>query len=865
MAGTGFLAESATVAFESRNGEGRLNDAYFLHLIRQSKLMDKVPAYADVTGVRDTFPSGSFYYWGGPFAGWLQKEYGMKKYADWWYACNSGIWYDSLGQKKWRLATYAGFFEKVYGMSMATAWNKFKSSIKVPDIPADPLEEKGTGDFFRLVSGKNSDSKGFSMENLRGSQYSGFASCSTGFAWRDLTNSTVWYVDVDSQGKPGTPRRLFTKKRINSISLSQDGAYMAVCYYDINSSNYRNAVAVYDMRSKRWKEIGQAHLRDAAVVKSGDDYYLCAARTYSQKMELVCLSLSDGTLTDALECGWGDCVFSLTPLPGGRLAYIFKSGMKWSVRLCSVSGGTFADSSEYEYPSEDFRLRNLSCMYGGESDGNQLSFSWAARDTFPRAGILDLRSGEFRLDSRDVSGGVYNPVVFGNRVFYSGYFVDEYKFLYRELDSWSGGALVPASMKVEEAGSDVGSSSDGKVEAGEVTSEDGTSDEVTHSWTDKAYTRLYYPKGSIIPFSLLSQYDSGLTLTSSILLPGLTFMTNNPWNSDVLFVSAGYDISSGTGGVGATFSGGSSMAFGTDLFSYSVAPQILFDAKGYKQASVNAVFSESLGAGNISTFAFTQVLSLFEGRQHSVADEANSSAYFDLLWNSIGSGTFFEKLKYWPGISASSDPEHYFTALGQLAFVYGNKFYTGSGLFEVLGTTFSLSYTNLYTARLSKFPEGSFTQQLTPSVSLRFPKLIPVDCAEGFTYNLPLALEASLIPSDNRLLDFAAETLLFSMEIQKGFAVVPVYFRRISLTLGYEGWLVHYNDNFELFRIAEDLKALSTSDYRDCLKLALFLDATGNTDALKQFALPGISLGYKFAREIHENPWVFSVELTSRL
>ena len=104
FSGSGFMAESASVSFESGDGratasdgsgtveyvgEGRLNDWFYLHLIRQAKLQGTFPPYQDVTGHRDIFPAGEYYYYGGPFAGFLQKTYGMQKYADWWYACNS--------------------------------------------------------------------------------------------------------------------------------------------------------------------------------------------------------------------------------------------------------------------------------------------------------------------------------------------------------------------------------------------------------------------------------------------------------------------------------------------------------------------------------------------------------------------------------------------------------------------------------------------------------------------------------------------------------------------------------------------------------------------------------------------------------
>ena len=53
---TSGLAEGATVTSESSYGEGRLNDEYALHIVKQAKLEGKFPFYSDVQGTSDKYP-----------------------------------------------------------------------------------------------------------------------------------------------------------------------------------------------------------------------------------------------------------------------------------------------------------------------------------------------------------------------------------------------------------------------------------------------------------------------------------------------------------------------------------------------------------------------------------------------------------------------------------------------------------------------------------------------------------------------------------------------------------------------------------------------------------------------------------------
>ena len=112
-------AEGATVSYESSFGEGRLNDSYVLQMLRQAKIEDQFPSYSDVKGAADSYPANAFYYFNGAFAQFLQQNYGMDKYAEFWFRCVNAKYF-----------TAAGAFKQAFGMKLNKAWKLFEESFE---------------------------------------------------------------------------------------------------------------------------------------------------------------------------------------------------------------------------------------------------------------------------------------------------------------------------------------------------------------------------------------------------------------------------------------------------------------------------------------------------------------------------------------------------------------------------------------------------------------------------------------------------------------------------------------------------------------------------------------------------------------
>ena len=138
---TSGMAEGATVSYESSKGEGRLNDAYSLQMVRQAKIEDQFPTYSDVKGASDAYPMGSFYYFNGAFAEFLQRNFGMHKYSEFWYRCINGEHLTDFAA--------AGAFKNTFGIKLNRAWKMFENSLQVPSVAAaNPVTAGQAFDFF---------------------------------------------------------------------------------------------------------------------------------------------------------------------------------------------------------------------------------------------------------------------------------------------------------------------------------------------------------------------------------------------------------------------------------------------------------------------------------------------------------------------------------------------------------------------------------------------------------------------------------------------------------------------------------------------------------------------------------------------
>lgn len=292
------FTEGIAVSFESIGGEGRLNDAYSMHVIRQAKLEGKFPDWRTAAGAYSAYTDGSLpYIFGAAFADYLQKTYGNHLYAE--------FWKQSGRMHLFKLS--AGIFKKVYGISLKQAWNDFEQSIQLP-CAAPPAREatalclqttpvcrqaiqvcreatqvcRQTTPLFPEKSAENKDAvKGrhlyksltfapdvLSCEDDVSAAASGLNGGGT-LAWYDAASSSVWKAGINADGTSAEkPVLLYATDLSERLSFSREGDFLVSS--GLRGGEKAHSIAsVYDVK-RGTIAADVSGLRSAALIRTKD-------------------------------------------------------------------------------------------------------------------------------------------------------------------------------------------------------------------------------------------------------------------------------------------------------------------------------------------------------------------------------------------------------------------------------------------------------------------------------------------------------------------------------------------------------------------------------------------------------------------
>ncbi|MBP5175643.1 MAG: hypothetical protein ILP07_07020 [Treponema sp.] len=786
------IKEGASVSAESLPGEGRLNDPYYMHMARQAKVMDKFPSYADVAGALDVYPSTNMSYgFGGPFTLWLQNKYGMEKYAVFWY---TGINVKTI--------TYGRAFKKVYGFSLKSAWKEFEESLEVPEICED-------------ISVSN-------FQSSPGAVYSSICLSGDCAFWFDRSSGKVYRTKLCEDGSFEKPEKIFSNTYIHDLGPSTDPRYLAACEYDYLHANLKTSVFLYSLESGKKISVKEKSLRNPFVVKNEGESFFCAVQVNGQSEKILVykiledekgpISLEKFSETDLPR---GLIIFSPCDAGDGVVACIAQDSMVQSVRLFYnlFDENLPMQFSDIALPDEKIRIRDLAALSpSSESSFRQFVFSWASEKTFPRMGLLSLNGScaDFELMEGDISGGVYSPVILkgsdgeiSDKLLCIGDFVKETKVLSVDMKSFEKKSLVSSLSSAREVSAD----------------ENQNAQTVESLLADsKRWLHPFYYKGLLVPVSDIPVYEADGTLSSKIVFPGLSWITGNAWDGTNLLLSFGvnpggfltalqddkFEI-----GFEATLSGGST----TNLFKYSLSPAVIMDSSGFMQASLSSTVKSTFAVGKCS-FVLQNENFVFFGKQHPVRRAVEDYVLLKIT-------------------DVFDDDREYLTVKNTATAVFSTVRSTGPGRFEYGGfmaqLLYRMSWRKCFGEDFSNPTDGVFSHVLFPAVAMRIPKLIPVDCVYGMTYNLPVSVKAFLVPEKNCLFDVCVKTVIFSADIQRGLTFFPLYFNRIVALASYDMGFYDEGNSVTLFNCVSKFKDFSSMKFSDCLTLSFGLEGALNT------------------------------------
>lgn len=750
------MAEGATVASESYTGEGRLNDEYAKQYVKQSKIENLFPNYFDVQGASEKDPRGSYYYFNGAFHKWLQDNYGMEKYAELWYRC--------INLKNF---VFEGAFKKVYGIKINDAWKQFISDYKVPEVASNPVVSGVAKDFFE------SSATDYSSINKAGNHFYDFKESDEGYVYSIADTGAVYFVSKEEMNKASiNPKKLYGNNGLEEVSISKDGKYLVLGFITDSNGNYKRKTVIMNRKTKAQYTLKETGLQHGTILCDNGTYYLVADKFHSQNNALTIYKLKEennrikgSELVKEIKlplevyptsiCDNGDSLFS----------YIEKSGSTYSICQTSINENSI---TRYALP-EKYVPRYLSYA------GNKLYFSYTKPDSLPRYGSLDLTKSTFEFDTRDISGGVYYPLSDNDTIVYVGNFFRQNRILRIQKQAGTVLKVTPKKEEITETA---------KVNPLYPELQQDVEAMGTASFNYNPFS--FYKRGIFYPFSSLVSNSYDPDHISSYDLPiGVTYISSNPWTDGLLQLSAGFGLHTRSGAVGLSYSS-------TGFINNDVALSTEFDGRGWKMADSEWTAYKGIPFGRYSTFVIKNQALVHFGRPNiSSADyavlEKNSENDFDSLF-----------------IDASSpDTTKYLYLMDQISLQYENIHKTSAGKYNYGGFAVMGSIYGVYNAKADSSEVYASYYDAGFAGIAYIPQLLPIENIDGYTYNLPVKIGASLFSSMGQSYSIVtpeehfgtinniailSEAVLFGYDIQKAlFNHSGLFVNDFRLSLVYKG------------------------------------------------------------------------------
>ena len=439
-------------------------------------------------------------------------------------------------------------------------------------------------------------------------------------------------------------------------------------------------------------------------------------------------------------------------------------------------------------------IRNLSAS----PRGDRLLFSWATKDTLPRLGMLELAegflsSGDVKLQTADISGGVHFPVSLpagetaqeGHQLAFIGTFYLENRLLTSTLSQL---ALKPPVPVQEQNGLERRHQ---LLEPAPALAAEQAWEEMTPLPSSSYNPFRYYGRGVFLPLALnLATPHYGSTRDPMALPLGVTWMTSNPWLMGVMTASLGYGVDSRSVAYNLSYQNGTD----TSLFQYRLEHGSEFDVTGagWLHSTVTAEGSTSLPVGRISRLSLGNITRLQFGQE--------------LLEQKAATG------QQHPAVTATGTP--YLHLITAATASWSCIQHWGPGLHERLGLSLGTEVYYTMNTTLSTRQLNMSAGNIGVSASIYIPKLLPLRTVQNHTYNLPTIISAALFPSslatatESSLLSYSwgatpsmaawveAQTILYSLNIQKALPVVTAVFVN-SFDISLEG-RVGFEDRLHL-------------------------------------------------------------------
>lgn len=829
------IVEGWSFIEESKDGNGRMNDFFFLEQLSVAKFENKFPNWMQISVKKELKRENDLSYAAGAaFIAFIQQRWGMEKFLE--------FWNESGNINFFRLM--AGNFKKVYGVSLSSAWKDFVEVIPLPSDIEQIIElEKYTSKLIK------NDTEG-AAKNIINTPY--------GLVWYDDIRHEVDILDLNSEVK--TRKLLFLASDITRLSLSPDGRFLAVSFTELGSrEQFKNDVTwIFDLEERRF--LSESYrLRESSIIQLQDNTYAIAGVDTSKKYPIIkvytipeiydVLDIESADESSKIvyskSLNYNSIPTSITFVKNGIFQCLVNNQNRWFLLRVDINSKEEKTFTLLDGNNIPLSIRNLNLL---NRETKSYSFMYMEKEnvSFVKMGILTLDEDyypkELLLQSNNLSGGVNYPTVKDDVLFYSA---NRYNF--NELVCVDINLLDFNKGNVQEDFSDL----------------DLKQSDLPFNYKTKMYLAFpYWFNGLIVP--MLPVWNLSLT-EGTKMWPGLglTYITSiDPLQNTDFVVSAGFGfaklnfelLTDPTVKKLETFIDGM-----TDFSDNWSAAGFIKNTSTPVDISLGTIllYNHKIGTYKWDSIATTKWDIPLGMSFRKLSMDIQSRFSFSTDYYDVNKIEEKPSLSNWPTLNQA-----YKSFLLQSNAVYSNIHQHGVSAFEKRGISISTSIIGFWDIdkTLSVINENIKKREISStnsqnqntnqddssngsvfsdffgsvetftfgfSIDIEVPRLTPLKFYKGLVLSVPARFELNFFDKVGSVMEYGVEILPLGIEINRGIPFLNLFFSRVGIFVGYFGNFVYDTNSTNLPNVIylstyKDVFANST--YLDYVSLSLSLD-----------------------------------------